>query len=97
MYLSEILVLKGADGDLELFGRGMDNQVYHCSPTNDQAAGWFCIGGSLRTLQGDLNAKEAIELFGIGTEQDQGVWHSWQDASSPTGWHEWVSLGHPTE
>ena len=100
MQLASILVLKNAapEGGLVLFGLGMDNQVYCCANDSKDPSGWgpwTCIGGSLRTLHGALNANGDIELFGRGTEQDQGVWHAWQDAGSKTGWHEWISLGHP--
>ena len=100
MFLSEILVLKnsGPEGALVLFGLGMDNKVYYCHPMSPpDPAGWICIEGSLRTLQGNVNSSGSLELFGRGTEQDQGVWHSWQDESSSTGWHDWVSLGHPID
>ena len=98
MYFSKLLVLKNAGdtGQLVLFGLGMDSQVYCTHPMDPQdPAGWICIGGSLRTLDGSLNSSGDLELFGQGTEDEQAVWHSWQDKSSANGWHEWASLGHP--
>ena len=92
----KLSVGQNADGRLELFLVGLDNQVYHnwqTSPNTDTWSGWYLLGPSAQTatsLVVEQNANGALEVFALGT--DEYIYHNYQTdnwigwSQIPGGW-----------
>jgi hypothetical protein len=83
---------QSADGRLEVFMVGLDNQLYHrwqTAPNSSQwSDSWVSLGGP---LYGDpivtRNADGRLELFIVGS--DGRVYHKWQTSKNNTGLWDW--------
>jgi hypothetical protein len=92
-YVESFVVSHDADGRLEVFAIGRDNQVYE--QWQDWATGnwtgWYPKGGYARQLAVSINGDGRLELFAIGYYRD--VWHTWQIAANSENWYGWQGLG----
>ena len=88
-----VAVGTNADGRLEVFARGPQQQILHAWQGGPNG-GWSAFADLGGTLEGEpvvANDEDGrLELFAVGT--DGAVWHAWQVA--PNGsWSGWASLG----
>jgi len=87
----DIEVAKNADGRLEVFAIGSDNQVYHIWQITPGGgwSGWAGIPGGIGYKEIDVgrNLDGQLEVFAVGV--DNFVYTSWQR----DGWNGWKPLG----
>jgi hypothetical protein len=86
-----------ADGRLEVFLVGQNNQLYHryqTAPNNDWNSEWLSLGGKwdknkIPALAN--NADGRLEVFLVG--QNNQLYHRYQTAPNNDWNSEWLSLG----
>src|SRR5689334_3916678 len=85
---------RNADGRLELFIQGADNNVHHNwqKAPNSGWAGWQFVGGQFSQVKmaAATNLDGRLEFFARGN--DHTLWHIYQTAPN-NGWSGWESLG----
>ena len=80
-----------ADGRLEQFAIGNDQQVWHAWQTWTGWSGWAPLGGRVSgRLSVGRNADGRLEVFAVGVSS--GLWHIWQ-TSPNAGWSAPFDLG----
>jgi hypothetical protein len=80
-----------ADGRLEQFAIGNDQQVWHAWQTPTGWSGWAPLGGRVSgRLAVGRNADGRLEVFAVGVSS--GLWHIWQ-VSPNAGWSAPSDLG----
>jgi peptidoglycan/xylan/chitin deacetylase (PgdA/CDA1 family) len=76
-------------GQIDLFVRWRDDQLYHRAWANTQWSGWEPLGGVLRSGTGAASwGPNRIDTFVRGT--DDQMWHKWWDGGD---WSRWEPLG----
>jgi hypothetical protein len=74
------MVASNADGRLEVFVRGTDNNLYHkwqTAPNGAWTPNWSGLGGVLDgNIGAGRNADGRLEVFVRGT--DNNLYHKWQ-------------------
>jgi hypothetical protein len=89
-------VVRGVDGRLRLFVRGIDHAVYYSSqlePNGAQWDGWTCFGGQFAAGPvATVNAKGSIDVFATG--RDTALYGMGQALNgTEAAWSEWSWLG----
>jgi hypothetical protein len=88
-------VNNNADGRLEVFLVGQNNQLYHryqTAPNNDWNSEWLSLGGKWDgnpTIASNLDGR--LEVFLVG--QNNQLYHRYQTAPNNDWNSEWLSLG----
>lgn len=93
-FVSGPTVIRNADNDLVVFGRGVDRKIMYQVFHRGEETGWLPLGGKL--LYGrptaTLDPQGLIHLFARG--KDGAAWEKRQYANGTEAvWGEWTSLG----
>jgi hypothetical protein len=83
-------VARNHDGRIEVFGIGLNSQMYHAWQTDliGDWHGFVSLGGGFESGAGAAaNADGRLEVFGVGF--DDQMYHAWQTTAGGawTGWH----------
>ncbi|MFP2905562.1 M12 family metallopeptidase, partial [Pyxidicoccus sp. 3LFB2] len=88
-FLSGPGVSSWGSGRLDLFGRGLDNQLYHLGYNGSQWVGWTSLGGSINADPAAVSwGPNRIDVVGRGTDNSFSM-RSW----TGSGWTAWTALG----
>jgi hypothetical protein len=97
-FSSDLAATNTLDGQLAVFGRGMDNNLWWRRQINTNAEwepNWNSLGappgGAFSSPAVALNSDNAIVVFVQG--EDNAIWHRWQLSRNSKTWSDWVSLG----
>jgi hypothetical protein len=91
-FMTAPVVLKNADGRLEVFMVGANKALYHKYQTavNGSWSGWFSMGGTIKKgIAGLVDYQGLIHIFAVDDATTK-VFHIRQQS---TGWTPWVELG----
>ena len=84
------------DGEMELFARGVDNNIYHMAQTSANggwAPAWISLGGTAASDPVAVtNRTGGNTVFARFT--DNNLYYRWQNTSSGS-WSSWTNLGGP--
>ncbi|KAK0703712.1 hypothetical protein B0T26DRAFT_732354 [Lasiosphaeria miniovina] len=92
-------VAANADGRLEIFAQGVDQNLYHIWQTTPGGSwsGWDLRGSPSGGIEGVLSIATSqdgrMEVFAVGN--DGALWHIWQ-LSVNGGWSNWFNHGTPS-
>jgi Repeat of unknown function (DUF346)/IPT/TIG domain len=82
----------GGGTQLDIFGRGSDDKVYHTYRTSSHPSwnSWESLGGTVTSGLGAVSwgGQNRIDVFARGS--DNALWHKWWDG---TAWNGWEPLG----
>jgi len=74
---------------LDVFARGLDNQMYHAGWNGTSWSGWEALGGSFTSAPAAVSwGPNRIDVFARG--RDNALWH---EAWTGSAWSGWQSLG----
>ena len=99
VYLRTLAVGQNADGRLEVFGVGLDNNVWHI--WQQSAGGGWSDWDGLGAPPGATPEQPAVGLDADGhldlfvTANNGNAWHIRQEDSTPNGWGSWETLFGP--
>ncbi len=82
-------VVRSSNGQLSLFGRGLDNALWYTQHANDGWTSWASLGGSLTSAPDVLlNPQQQIVVFARMSGNDIA-----RVGRGANGWAQWLSLG----
>lgn len=84
-------VAKDANGLLEVFARGSDNNIWYTTQQGTGWSGWSILQSSVSYFSSPkvmANQDGLLEVFALGS--DNNIWHISQE--SPTVWSSWGTL-----
>lgn len=89
-------VVRGIDGRLRMFVRGIDHAVYYSSqlePNGELWDGWTCFGGQFAGGPvATVNAQGFVDVFAVGRDSALYMMAQTLNGTEAT-WSEWSSLG----
>jgi hypothetical protein len=92
--VTQLTAVTDPNGDLEVFGIGLDHAVWVNVQTSPNGAfgGWFSLSGTVKQINVATNADGTLELFAIGS--GNGAWFQQQFKNgSALSWSGWLSAG----